>query len=421
MTIEQTTLENGLRVVTWALPGLETAAIGLTIDTGSRFEAAEVNGVAHMLEHMVFKGTRRRSARRIAEEIEAVGGQLNAFTGRDITSFYARVLAGDLPLGLDMVADLITEPLLDPDELTREREVVLQELGQAIDTPDDIVFDHLYAAAFPGQGLGRAVLGTEPSIRAIDRPALVDWLDRQYRAGSMVLTAAGKVDHAAIVAMARDRLGGIAAGVRANATAPEAVLGGEQRDERALEQVQVALALPGPHYTDPDYYPLMLFATALGGGMSSRLFQEVREERGLVYSIYSYVSAYADTGYFGVSFATGEELAQEAATRTMATMAQTATGLDAAELARAKAQVKAGLLMGLESCTGMIEQMARQLLLIDRVTPTAEIVARIDAVTLEEVRASARYMLQRADALALATVGPSQTVPDRARLAGWLA
>lgn len=420
MTIEQTTLENGLRVVTWALPGLETAAIGLTIDTGSRFEAVEVNGVAHMLEHMVFKGTRRRSARQIAEEIEAVGGQLNAFTGRDITSFYARVLAGDLPLGLDMVADLITEPLLDPDELTREREVVLQELGQAIDTPDDIVFDHLYAAAFPGQGLGRAVLGTEPSIRAIDRPALVDWLDRQYRAGSVVLTAAGKVDHAQIVAMARDRLSGIAGGTRAGASPSEAVLGGEHRDERDLEQVQVALALPGPHYTDPDYYPLMLFGTALGGGMSSRLFQDVREERGLVYSIYSYVSAYADTGYFGLSFATGAELAREAAERTMVTLAQTAAGLDAAELARAKAQVKAGLLMGLESCTGMIEQMARQVLLIDRVATTAEIVARIDAVTLDAVCASARRMLERADALALATVGPSDGVPDRAQLAGFL-
>lgn len=420
MTIEQTTLDNGLRVVTWALPGLETAAIGLTIDTGSRFEAVEVNGVAHMLEHMVFKGTRRRSARQIAEEIEAVGGQLNAFTGRDITSFYARVLAGDLPLGLDMVADLITEPLLDPDELTREREVVLQELGQAIDTPDDIVFDHLYAAAFPGQGLGRAVLGTEPSIRAIDRPALVDWLDRQYRAGSVVLTAAGKVDHAQIVAMARDRLSGIAGGTRAGASPSEAVLGGEHRDERDLEQVQVALALPGPHYTDPDYYPLMLFGTALGGGMSSRLFQDVREERGLVYSIYSYVSAYADTGYFGVSFATGAELALEAAERTMVTLAQTAAGLDAAELARAKAQVKASLLMGLESCTGMIEQMARQVLLIDRVATTAEIVARIDAVTLDAVCASARRMLERADALALAAVGPSDGVPDRARLAGFL-
>lgn len=420
MTIEQSTLDNGLRVVTWALPGLETAAIGLTIDTGSRFEAAEVNGVAHMLEHMVFKGTRRRSARQIAEEIEAVGGQLNAFTGRDITSFYARVLAGDLPLGLDMVADLITEPLLDPDELTREREVVLQELGQAIDTPDDIVFDHLYAAAFPGQGLGRAVLGTEPSIRAIDRPALVDWLDRQYRAGSVVLTAAGKVDHAEIVAMARDRLSGIAAGKRAGASPSEAVLGGEHRDERDLEQVQVALALPGPHYTDPDYYPLMLFGTALGGGMSSRLFQDVREERGLVYSIYSYVSAYTDTGYFGLSFATGAELAREAAERTMVTLAQAAAGLDAAELARAKAQVKASLLMGLESCTGMIEQMARQVLLIDRVATTAEIVARIDAVTLDAVCASARRMLERADALALAAVGPSDGVPDRARLAGFL-
>lgn len=421
MTIEQTTLENGLRVVTWALPGLETAAVGLTIDTGSRFEAPEVNGVAHMLEHMVFKGTRRRSARRIAEEIEAVGGQLNAFTGRDITSFYARVLADDLPLGLDMVADLVTEPLLDPDELTRERDVVLQELGQAIDTPDDIVFDHLYAAAFREQGLGRAVLGTEASIARIDRIALVDWLGRQYRAGSMVLTAAGKVDHAAIVALARDRLGGIPAGMRAGAALSDAVLGGEHRDERALEQVQVALALPGPHYTDPDYYPLMLFGTALGGGMSSRLFQDVREARGLVYSIYSYVSPYADTGYFGVSLATGEELAHEATARTMATMAETAAGLDAAELARAKAQVKAGLLMGLESCTGMIEQMARQVLLIGRVAPTAEIVARIDAVTVEQVRAGARRMLAQADALALATVGPSRTVPDLARLKGWLA
>lgn len=414
MTAIVTTLDNGLRVASLAMPGLETAAVGLYVDTGSRLEPQAAHGVAHMLEHMVFKGTRRRTARQIAEEIEAVGGQLNAYTGRDQTSFYARVLADDLPLGVDMIADLVTEPLFDVGELAREREVVLQELGQARDTPDDIIFDNLQEVAYPGQLLGRSILGTEESIQALSDTDMRDWLTGHYRGHSMVLAAAGKVDHAALVGMARERLGMIPAGARPVHEAAR-YGGGEHRDERESEQTHVTLALPGVPALHDDYYPLMLFSTALGGGMSSRLFQAVREERGLVYSIYSYLAPFADTGLMTLYLGTGPETAGEAVHLTLDTLLGAATDLAAAELDRAKAQLKASVFMGLESCAGLSEQLGRQLLIYNRVVPTAEIIERIDAVTLAEVSAAAQRMLT-AGPLAMASVGPSVDVPAIDRL-----
>jgi predicted Zn-dependent peptidase len=221
MSVEISSLSNGLRVATLAMPGIETAAVGLNIDAGSRFEAAAANGVAHMLEHMVFKGTRSRSARDIAEQIEAVGGHLNAYTSRDNTVFYARVLGDDVGLGFDLVSDMITAPLFDEKDLTKERDVILQELGQALDTPDDVVFDHLQSAAYPDQPLGRTILGTSETINAIETKDIRIWQSRHYAAGSIVLTAAGKVDHAALVKLAEDRLSVLPAGTR---PAPDAAL-----------------------------------------------------------------------------------------------------------------------------------------------------------------------------------------------------
>ncbi len=418
MSVQVSTLSNGLRVASLAMAGIETAAVGLSIDAGSRFETASNNGVAHMLEHMVFKGTRSRSARDIAEQIEAVGGHLNAYTSRDNTVFYARVLGADVGLGLDLVADMITAPLLDSGELVKEREVILQELGQALDTPDDLVFDHLQSIAYPDQPLGRTILGTSETINVIGSEDIRKWQNAHYAAGSMVLTAAGKVDHAALVKLAETRLASLPAGAR---PAPVAATyaGGEKREERALEQVHISLAVPGASYTDGDYYAQMLFSAMLGGGMSSRLFQSLREDHGLVYSIYSSLSPYADGGLFSLYLGTGSDVAGKAIQLTLAEWKRSMDDLSDAELQRAKAQAKAGLFMSQESCSALSESFARQLLIYDRVIPTSEIIAHIDGCTLADVKAAGAKLIS--GKLALATVGPSTGVPDIAQCAAMLA
>jgi predicted Zn-dependent peptidase len=414
VSAEISTLPNGLRVATQSMPGLETAAVALTIDTGSRNESAAENGVAHMLEHMVFKGTRRRSVRAIAEEIEAVGGHLNAYTSRDQTTFYARVLGDDVALGLDMIADLITGPLIDAGDLEKEKDVVLQELGTSLDTPDDIVFDHLQAAAYPDQPIGRSILGTRETIKSFSRDDIFAYRDRSYRAGSMVVCAAGKVDHAQFAGWAADYLGGIPQGERPTAAAanyaPSII-----HDGRDLEQVHLTLALPASGYRDKNHYPETLFSALLGGGMSSRLFQEIREERGLAYSIYSYLTPFSDGGLFAVYMGTAAAQAQEALDVSLDCLLAATDTIGEGELARAKAQAKAGLFMSLESCSAQAENVARQVLLYDREIPTAEIVDRIDGCSINDVRDAGRAILA-GGLLTAASVGPATAKPDIGKL-----
>jgi predicted Zn-dependent peptidase len=419
LTVQITTLTSGLRVASLAMPGIETAAVGLSIDVGSRFEAKPEQGVAHLLEHMVFKGTRRRSARAIAEDIEAVGGYLNAYTARDHTNFYARTLAADLPLGVDLLADLTLNATLSEDETIKEKDVVLQEMGQAFDTPDDIIFDHLSEIAFPDHPLGRAILGTPETLDHLGPAHLRGYLNANYRAGSMVLAAAGKVDHDTLVRLAEAQFAALAAGAR---PAPQsaAFQAGDKRDERALEQTHVALGLPGLTHTDPEAYAAMVFSTLLGGGMSSRLFQDIREDRGLCYSIYSALTPFADTGMLTLYLGTDPERAGEAVTLTLETTRRAIDTLTESEVARARAQLKAGLFMSLESCSALSEQMGRQLLVYNRVIPTAEIVSKVDAVDVASVkRAAARMVLGQP--LAVATVGPAAAVPEQPALAALLA
>jgi len=392
MTPQVTTLANGLRVASLAMPHVATVAVGLHVDTGARMERAAHNGVAHLFEHMVFKGTTTRSARAIAEEIEDVGGALNAYTARDMTVFHARLLGEDLPLGVALIADLVMNPRFDAAEIDRERQVVLQELGEARDTPDDIVFDHLQEAAFPGQPLGRSILGSETSLAGLDGAALRDWLATHYRGGSCVVVAAGAVDHAHLVALAEAALGGLPSGTRPPLeTAHFAAT--EIHDRRRFEQAHLTLGLPAPGHHDAGFDAAMLFTTAVGGGMSSRLFQELREERGLAYSIYASTTAYVDTGLFAVYLATAKRDAARAVALAEAVLAQTASGLEMDELRRAKAQLRAGLLMSLESPGGWAEYVARQLLVHGRVAPPAEIIGRIEDCSLDQVRAAGAAML----------------------------
>jgi predicted Zn-dependent peptidase len=417
MTVQVTTLPNGLRVVSEEMPRVETVSVGAWVAVGARHEPAEVSGISHLLEHMAFKGTRRRSARQIAEEIEAVGGYINAWTSREATAYYAKVLKEDLALAVDLIADITQEPAFDEDELAREREVILQEIGQAQDTPDDMVFEHFQAVAFPDQPLGRSVLGAREVVSAMSRDALVSYLHGNYHAGRIVLAAAGAVDHDKLVALAKTAFGSLPSGELEDPAAG-AYRGGDYRESRDLEQVHLVLGLPGVSLTDDDFYPLSVYSTILGGGMSSRLFQEVREKRGLVYSVYSFTSAYTDTGLFGIYAGTGSGQVAELMPVIFGELHDLARAVDESELARAKAQIKSGIVMSLESTSARIEQLAHQMHTYGRVLEVQEVVEKVEAVTSSEVCRVGGRLLD--GSLTTAAVGPVGTLPAADALAGYL-
>jgi predicted Zn-dependent peptidase len=379
MTTELATLPNGLRIVTDRIDTVATVSLGLWVDVGTRNEAPNINGVAHFLEHMAFKGTERRTARDIAEEIEAVGGHLNAYTSRESTAYYAKVLKEDVGLALDILADILLHSTFDAAELERERQVILQEIGQANDTPDDIIFDHFQECAYPGQAMGRPVLGTPEIIRRLSRESVTGYLREHYGARQMVLSASGNLDHDRIVDLA-DKLLSVMPAERAAATERSLYVGGEHREDRDLEQLHVVLGFPGIELPDPDYYAASVLATAFGGGMSSRLFQEVREKRGLVYAIHSFAHGFRDGGLFGIYAGTGEEEARELVPVLCEETLKLADGLLPVELQRAKAQMKAGLLMSLESTGARCEQMAQHMLIHGTPFDPADMVGRIEAV-----------------------------------------
>ncbi len=367
-TTEITTLANGLRVMTESMPRLETACVGVWVDVGARYEAAEVNGVAHMLEHMAFKGTQSRSARAIAEEIENVGGSLNAYTSREHTAYYARVMADDVPLAVDLLADILQHSTFEEGELDKERQVILQEIGQVQDTPDDLVFDLFQESAYPDQPVGRSILGPEEIVERMPRRALVDYMGAYYGPSRLVLAGAGKVDHHRLVELADRLFGDLTVGAGA-AAEHASYVGGRTIEHRPdLEQVHVCLGVEAFGYHDPDYFALQVLSTALGGGMSSRLFQEVRENRGLCYSIFSFGAAYHDTGLLGVYAGTGEDELAELFPVIGEELEKLLTKPTEEELARARAQLKASLLMGLEGAYSVADDMARQLLCFGRRT-----------------------------------------------------
>ena len=395
MSVEVSRLASGLVVVTDAMPHLQTASLGVWVGCGSRNEQPDEHGMSHFLEHMAFKGTKRRSARQIAEEIEAVGGDLNAATGIEMTAYYARALQADVPLALDVLADILTAPAFDPDEITREKNVIVQEIGAVEDTPDDLVFEYLQAIAYADQPVGRSILGTRATVRSFDGKRLKGYLARHYRAPNTVIAAAGGVDHRIVVEEAERQFAAFTGS--ASAPPPPAKFGGGVRVEpRDLEQVHIALALEGVPQCDPSIYSLQVFTNVLGGGMSSRLFQEVRELRGLCYSIYAFHAAYADTGMFGLYAGTDVADAPELMRVVVGEISAAADSLTGAEVARVKAQMKAGLLMALESSSARAEQLARHIHIYGRPIPLAEIVSRIDAVTVESARAAGRDLIAQA-------------------------
>jgi predicted Zn-dependent peptidase len=392
------------------MPHLETVALGVWVKAGARDEEPRENGIAHFLEHMAFKGTSRRSAQRIAEEIESAGGEINASTGMETTTYYARVLKADWPLALDILADILTDSLYDNDELERERHVILQEIAAANDAPDDLVFDLAQNAAFGMHPLGRPILGTQALIEAVSRSEIIAWRERNYWASRMVVAAAGNIDHQALAKAAETLLGGLPAGEQPFRGAP-AFMADTRLSQKPLDQTHVVLSFPGPGYKHPDIYRLQVLSSLLGGGMSSRLFQEVREKRGLCYSVFSYASAYEDTGQFGVYAATSPDDTPELVDVTARVMLSVARDVSEAEVARAKAQLKASLVMNLESASGRADQIARQFLAFGEVPKIEDLIAKIDAVTTADI-ATLSERLFRGRSPALGAVGQlSQLAP----------
>ena len=407
--VRATTLSNGMRVVTDTVETVQTASLGIWVGAGTRNEPREINGVAHLLEHMAFKGTRRRSADEIARELEDVGGQINAYTSRENTAYYAKVLHEDAPLAMDILADILQDSIFDPEELARERAVVLQEIGQSYDTPDDIIFDHFQETAYPDQPLGRPVLGLPEIVEGMPRDAIMGHMKQTYGGEAMVLSAAGRVEHDTVVAQAEKLFAALPVQSKREMT-PGAYGGGDYREDRELEQVHFVLGFAGMGYHDDGFYAASVLSSLFGGGMSSRLFQEIRERRGLAYSIYSFQSAYADSGLFSIYAGTGREEAAELTTALCAEIGRLAETLEESEVKRARNQLKAATLMALESTGVRCEQMAQQTLIFDRQVPVEEQIAKIDAVDIDAVARVAQRIFSGRPTIA--ALGPLDRLAD---------
>ncbi|MBL4613725.1 MAG: insulinase family protein [Magnetovibrio sp.] len=389
---------------------VETASAGIWIEAGARLESQQLNGVSHMLEHMTFKGTRKRNAQAIAEEIEDVGGHINAYTSRENTAYYAKVLKDDLGLAVDVVADLVQNAVLDEEELERERGVILQEINQANDTPDDVIFDLFQDACYPDQALGRPVLGTLDGITGMPRDDIMTYMGDHYRAGSMVLSAAGNFQHDQLVDLASQHFTQPARAATADTQGPANYVGGDIRESRDIEQVHFLLGFKGFSYVDDDFYAASVMSMLFGGGMSSRLFQEVREKRGLVYSVYSFITAYADGGVFGIYAGTGEKDVAELIPVVCDEIGKLDQGVSTDELNRAKAQLKSSILMSLESTSSRAEQLARQLMIFGRPIPADEAVAKIEAVDTTAIKNVCARIFQGTPTVA--ALGPISGVED---------
>ncbi|MGI8611627.1 MAG: M16 family metallopeptidase [Sphingomicrobium sp.] len=402
MTAELHRLANGLSVALDPLPGAESVALGLYAKVGSRSEPEPLSGLAHLVEHMVFKGAGSRDTRSLAEAIEDVGGHLNAWTSRDQTAFHGRALAKDLPLVAELIADLVRAPHFDEGHLEREKQVILSELGECVDSPDDVVHDHLFEAAFDGQAIGRSVLGRAETVRAIGRGDCLGWLNEQFVPSRLILAASGKVDGDALLGLA-ERLFGDMESKPEPAIEPARFTGGVRNDRRVFEQAHWCLALPGPPSADPQVPALSIFVQALGGGTSSRLFQELREERGLAYSIYAWNQGFADTGLVGIGCAAERARAAESIALTREVLVQAAETLSEAEVQRARAQIEAGLLMSQEMAQGRSDHIARSVEIFGRIVAIDELVEQLRAVDAAAARAAGATLLD--GPVAVASVG----------------
>ena len=398
-----TTLDNGLRIVTQTMPSLETVSMGIWNYVGGRDETEKINGVAHLLEHMAFKGTTSRSALEIAETIENVGGDINAYTSKEITAYYVKLIAEDLPLGINILMDILQNSTFAEEELNRERGVILQEIGMYLDSPDEMIFDYWQEKAFPNQPIGRSILGKTDIIKNISREEVKKFMLSHYNPKKMIISAAGKIDHDEFVESIKQACINLPKGESDNRE--KAIYkAGEYREQKKLEQIHLLLGFEGIDYHHEDYYSLMIYSSLLGGGMSSRLFQEIREKRGLVYGISSFSSSYTDTGIFGIYSGTGSEQIQELLPVLCEQLNKTPDSISEKEINRGKAQLKASLMMGRESAFRRCESAARQLLVFDRIIEPSETITKINEVNIESVKKIAKEILKKP--LTISSIGP---------------
>ena len=413
MTVQVTTLDSGLQVATDTFKTVETVSLGAWVSVGTRHEQPEHNGISHLLEHMAFKGTDHRSAQSISEEIEAVGGHLNAYTSRENTAYFAKVLKDDLSLATDIISDILQYSTLDPEELERERAVIIQEINQAHDTPDDIVFDYFQQAAYPNQAIGRPVLGSVALVEGIPRDTIKSFMTEQYACDRIVLSAAGNVNHDEFVNLAQSSF------TRLPLKSPRVTetldyVNGDYRESRDLEQLHFVMGFNGLSYLDIEYYPMAVLSTLLGGGMSSRLFQEARERRGLVYSIYSFASNYQDGGLLGIYAGTGGDNIGELVPVICGEITSVCGKVTEKELVRAKAQLKSAILMALESSSSRCEQAARQLQIFGHTITIPEVIEKINAVNTYAVETVARRIF--CSRPTIAAIGPTKKLDDYAHI-----
>jgi processing peptidase subunit beta len=414
-----TTLPSGLRIASRSLAQAQSLSVGIWVNAGARDERDSEMGIAHMLEHMAFKGTERRSARDIATEVENVGGYMNAHTSREETAYYLRLLPEYLDMGIDILADILTKPTMPDEEIERERGVIIQEIGQSQDTPDDIVFDMFARASYGDHTLGRPILGSIDSVSGFSRDNLRGFMSRHYGAGQMLVTASGAIEHDDFVRRVEQRLGHLATAKDTQRVSPD-WLGGRHIEARDLEQTHIVIGLPSFGARDDRRFALMVLSTLFGGGMSSRLFQEVREKRGLCYSIFSFASMYSDSGHFGVYAGTSAEQANEMLTVTAQQLAELAAKVGEDEVSRAKAQLRASLVMARESVSGCGDALARQIMLFGAPVDDAELLDQIAAVDAETVRDVAADLIGGGQP-AIAAIGPQSSIMENDRLAGLLA
>ena len=392
MQVNLTALKNGLRVVTVERPQTETVSLGIWVNTGNAYETADVNGISHFVEHMVFKGTAKRNSLQISEDIENVGGHTNAYTSREFTVFYAKMLKNDTELALDVLSDFVMAPTFDAAEMVKEKEVVVQEIKQTNDDPSDIVFDYFNETAFADQPIGRSILGTADLVRSFDAEKLRKYMQSNYAAENIVVAAAGNLKHDDFVKMVDKRMGGLRAKT-SYTKAPQIYTGGEFIKTRDIEQAQVLLGFNGVDYHHELYYPIAIMSNILGGGMSSRLYQEIREKRGLVYTVYSFANSHTESGLFGVYAG----LNQEEIKNYMPVVADEIKKIvneqvSDKELNRVKVQFKANILMALESSSSTAEVIARHQLCHNRNIPMEEIVEKIEKVNKDDILKAAQFI-----------------------------
>ena len=398
-----TELDNGLRVVTQNMPGLETVALGIWNSIGGRDEVESNNGVAHLLEHMAFKGTKTKNALQIAETIEDVGGYINAYTSKEVTAYHVRLLADDLHHGVDILTDILQNSTFAEDELNRERGVIIQEIGMYLDTPDDMIFDYWQEKAYPNQSMGRSILGKTDIIKNISREEVKGFMADNYNPKKMIISAAGKINHDQFVEMIKNSCTNLPIG-KSNKREKVNFLSGEYREEKKLEQIHLLLGFEGIDLYHDDYFSLDIFASLLGGGMSSRLFQEIREKRGLVYGISSFSASYTDTGMFGIYCGTGENQIQELIPVLFNELNTSPSSISEKEIDRGKASLKASLMMSRESSNSRCRSAANQLLNHNRIIDPSEILEKINAVSKESVERIARQIVK--GPMTISSIGP---------------